>query len=77
MYIRAETLIPIGFALIEKGLSTGAVMALVIGGAGASVPEVSLLSAMFKKKFLAAYVITIFCIAIIAGYVFDLLVTML
>ncbi len=77
MYVRAETLIPIGFALIEKGLSTGAVMALVIGGAGVSIPEMSLLSAMFKKKFLAAYIITIFGFAIMAGYVFNLLVTTL
>lgn len=77
MYIRAETLIPIGFALIEKGLSIGAVMALVIGGAGASIPEVALLSAMFKKKLLAVYIITIFGIAVVVGYVFNLLVTML
>lgn len=32
IYIRAETMIPIGMALIEKGMSVGAVLALVIGG---------------------------------------------
>ena len=29
IYIRAETMIPIGMALIEKGMSVGAVLALV------------------------------------------------
>lgn len=51
-------------------------MALVIGGAGASIPEVALLSAMFKKKLLAAYIITIFGIAVLVGYLFNLLVIM-
>ena len=68
IYIRAETMIPIGLALIEKGMSTGAVLALVIGGAGASIPELTLLSAIFKKRMLAAFVLTIIAIAIVVGY---------
>jgi len=68
IYIRAETMIPIGLALIEKGMSTGAVLALVIGGAGASIPELTLLSAIFKKRMLAAFVLTIIGIAIVVGY---------
>jgi hypothetical protein len=68
IYIRAETMIPIGLALIEKGMSTGAVLALVIGGAGASIPELTLLSAIFKRKMLAAFVLTIITIAIVVGY---------
>ena len=68
IYIRAETMIPIGLALIEKGMSTGAVLALVIGGAGASIPEATLLSAIFKKRMLAAFVLTIISIAIVVGY---------
>lgn len=74
MYIRASTLIPIGFALTEKGMSIGAVMALVIGGAGASIPEVTLLSAAFKKRLLVAYLVTIFATATIVGYLFNFLV---
>jgi len=73
IYIRAETMIPIGLALIEKGMSVGAVLALVIGGAGASIPELTLLSAIFEKKLLAAFVLTIFTIAVAAGYVANLL----
>ncbi|AKB68209.1 permease [Methanosarcina mazei] len=74
LYIRAETMIPIGLALIEKGMSVGAVLALIIGGAGASIPELTLLSAIFKKKLLAAFVLTIFTIAVAAGYLANLLV---
>jgi hypothetical protein len=73
IYIRAETMIPIGLALIEKGMSVGAVLALVIGGAGASIPELTLLAAIFEKKLLAAFVLTIFTIAVAAGYLANLL----
>lgn len=74
IYIRAETMIPIGLALIKKGMSVGAVLALVIGGAGASIPELTLLSSIFKKRLLAAFVVTVFSIAVIAGYLANLLV---
>ncbi|WP_440947113.1 permease [Methanosarcina sp. T3] len=73
IYIRAETMIPIGLALIEKGMSVGAVLALIIGGAGASIPELTLLSAIFKKKLLASFVLTVFTIAVVAGYLANLL----
>ncbi len=74
IYIRAETMIPIGLALVEKGMSLGAVLALIIGGAGASIPELTLLSAIFRKRLLAAFVVTVFTIAIAAGYLANLLV---
>ncbi|HOK58506.1 MAG TPA: permease [Methanothrix sp.] len=73
LYIRAETILPIGLALIGKGMSVGAVLALVIGGAGASIPELSLLSAMFEKRLLAAFVLTIFTTAVAAGYLANLM----
>ncbi|MDW5550439.1 permease [Methanosarcina sp.] len=73
LYIRAETMIPIGLALIEKGMSVGAVLGLVIGGAGASIPELALLSAIFKKRLLSAFVVTILIIAVTAGYLANLL----
>lgn len=74
IYIRAETMIPIGLALTEKGMSLGAVLALIIGGAGASIPELTLLSAIFKRKLLAAFVVTVFSIAVLVGYLVNLIV---
>ncbi|MHC1755173.1 MAG: permease [Methanosarcina sp.] len=73
IYIRAETMIPIGLALIEKGMSVGAVLALIIGGAGASIPELTLLSAIFRKRLLAAFVVTVFSIAVVTGYLANIL----
>lgn len=73
MYIRTSTLIPIASALVGKGVGLGTVMALIIGGAGASIPELSLLSAIFKKKLFIAYIITIFLIATIIGLLFNFL----
>lgn len=73
MYIRAETVIPIGTALIEKGMGVGTVLALVIGGAGASIPEIIILGSIFKRRLIVAFCLTVFVTAVAAGYLVDLL----
>ena len=73
MYIRAETIIPISAALVGKGMGVGTVLSLIIGGAGASIPELIILNSMFKKKLIFAFVLTVFVIAVIAGYLVDIL----
>lgn len=73
LYIRAETAIPIGIALMDKGMSIGAVIALVIGGAGMAIPEMSMLASIFKKKLVAMVVGVVFLTAVISGYVFNIL----
>lgn len=73
LYIRAETAIPIGVALMGKGMSIGAVIALVIGGAGMAIPEMSMLASIFKKKLVAMIVVVIFLTAVISGYLFNIL----
>jgi len=74
LYIRAETAIPIGMALAEKGMSLGAVMALIIGGAGMAIPEMSMLASIFKKRLVAAIVVVIFSTAILAGLTFNTII---
>lgn len=74
MYIRAETVIPISAALVGKGMGVGTVLALIIGGAGASIPELILLGSMFKKKLIFAFALNVFLVAILAGYLVDLFV---
>lgn len=71
LYIRAETAIPIGVALMQKGMSVGAVIALIIGGAGMAIPEMSMLAGIFKKKLVAAIVAVIFLTAVTGGYIFN------
>jgi len=72
LYIRAETAIPIGVALMGKGMSIGAVIALVIGGAGMAIPEMSMLAGIFKLKLVAAIVAVVFLTAVFSGYIFNL-----
>jgi len=72
LYIRATTAIPIGLALIQKGMSVGAVIALIIGGAGMAIPEMSLLASIFKPRLVGALVGVIFLTAVTAGLLFNL-----
>jgi hypothetical protein len=71
LYIRATTAIPIGLALVQKGMGVGAVIALIIGGAGMAIPEMSLLASIFRPRLVAALVVVIFITAVTAGLVFN------
>lgn len=73
MYIRAETMIPIAGILMGKGVSAGVVIALILGGAGASIPEVSLLNSIFKKPMVATFVLCVFIVATATGFAFTIL----
>ena len=72
LYIRATTAIPIGLALIQKGMSVGAVIALIIVGAGMAIPEMSLLASIFRPRLVGALVGVIFLTAVTAGLFFNL-----
>lgn len=73
LYIRATTAIPIGLALMQKGMGVGAVIALIIGGAGMAIPEMSLLASIFRPRLVGALVFVIFITAVTAGVVFNLI----
>lgn len=72
LYIRLETMLPVGLALQSAGVAVGPIFALMIGGAGASLPEVSMLAAIFKPRLLATFVITILAVAIGGGYIISI-----
>jgi hypothetical protein len=74
MYIRAETVIPISAALVGKGMGVGTVLSLIVAGAGASIPEMIILGSMFRKKLVIAFLVNVFLVAIVAGYLVDWLV---
>lgn len=71
LYVPVDTMIPIGLALYAKGMSVGAVIALVISAAGTSVPELILLNRIFKPRLLIVFTATVFLSAIAAGLIFD------
>lgn len=73
LYIRAEAVIPLSAALAAKGMSLGAVMALIIGSAGASLTEVILLRSIFKLPMIAAFLAIILTMAMVAGFLYALI----
>lgn len=75
LYIRVEPAIAIGVAMMEKGMSVGAVIALIIGGAGMAIPEMSLLAGIFRKRLVGAIILFIFLTAVSGGIIFNLLVS--
>jgi hypothetical protein len=74
MYIRAETIIPISAALVGKGMGVGTVLALIVGGAGASIPEMIILGSMFRAKLIVAFVLNVFLVAVAGGYLVNALI---
>jgi len=70
LYLRIEMAIPILKALIVKGMSMGAAMALIIGGTGASLPEIAIISSMLKPKAIAAFIASVMIMAIVGGFIF-------
>lgn len=73
LYIRVESAIPIGIALIDKGVSIGAVIAFIISGAGVAIPELTMLASIFKKKIIIAFIVIVVITAVVSGLIFNLL----
>ncbi|MGC5328659.1 permease [Brevibacillus sp. SYSU BS000544] len=70
LYVRLSTMIPISQIMIAKGMALGPVMALMISSAGASLPELTLLNSIFKKKLVFAFVGSVFTMSTISGFLF-------
>lgn len=70
LYLRIEMAIPILKALIVKGMSMGAAMSLIIGGTGASLPEIAIISSLLKPKAIIAFIISVMIMAVVGGFIF-------
>ncbi len=73
LYFGTEMLLPIGDALHAAGAGSGAIVALVIAGAGANIPEFALLTKVARGRLVAAFFAYVFAVAVAAGLVTDLL----
>lgn len=71
LYLRIEMAIPLLKVLIVKGMGIGPAMALIIGGTGASLPEIAIVSSLLKPKAVIAFVSIILTTAIIGGLLFQ------
>jgi len=74
LYLRIEMAMPLLTILMAKGMGIGVAMALLIGGTGASLPELAILSAMLKPRAVAIYTVYVFLVAMIGGFIFEFLV---
>ncbi len=70
LYVRLSAMIPISQILIAKGMSAGAVMALAISSAGASLPEIVLLNSVFQKRLVVAFIVSVVLMSTISGFLF-------
>jgi len=70
LYLRIEMVIPLLNTLMVKGMSMGAAVALLIGGTGASIPELAILSSMLKTKAIVAFTLTVLVIAMLGAVLF-------
>ena len=73
LYFGTELFIPIGDALHAKGVGTGSIVALVIAGAGANIPEFALLTKIARGRVVAAFFAYVFVVATGAGLLTDLI----
>ena len=68
LYVNVAAIVPIIYTLSLKGMSNGAVIAFLITATTISPPELFMLSALFKWKYLIAFSIAMVIGAIITGY---------
>jgi len=52
-------------------MSMGAVIALVIGGAGMAIPEMAMLASILRKRLVVAIVMVIWVTAVVGGLFFN------
>ena len=73
LYFGTEMFVPIGAALHASGASTGALVALIIAGAGANIPEFALLTKIARGRLVAAFFAYVFAVAAAAGFITNLI----
>ncbi len=71
LYSNAAGVIPIVYALMEKGMSTGTVLAFMMAVTALSLPEMIILRKVLKKKLLAVFVGIMTVTIIGVGYLFN------
>lgn len=67
-YISPMAAVPIGFALLEKGIPPGAVIAFLIAGAGTSLPEMIMLGRLFRWPLVLTHMVVVVIAAIVLGF---------
>ncbi len=69
LYFGTEMFIPIGEALRGAGASSGALVGLIIAGAGANIPEFALLTKVAKARLVLGFFAYVYMVATVAGVI--------
>lgn len=72
LYVGAEALLPVAVTLLDKGVGLGPVFALLIAGAGVSLPELGMLAGIVGARLVAALVAVVFAVAVAGGLLIPL-----
>ena len=67
LYLRGEAAFPIGAGLLAAGVGEGPMFAMVIAGMAASLPEVTILTGIFRRRLLLAFLGSVFAMAVVGG----------
>ena len=74
LYVSPIAALPIGLALIEKGMPVGPLVTLLVSAIGTSLPEIVLLLRMFRLPLVVAHTVTVMVCAVVLGLIVSVLV---
>lgn len=74
LYVSPLAAVPIGLALIEKGLPVGPLITFLVSAIGTSLPEMILLFRLFKLPLVMAHTLTVVVCALALGWIVSLVV---
>lgn len=66
-YLSPSMVVPMGLALVAKGMPVGALVAMIVAGVGTSAPELIMLGRMFRWPLIVSYVIGMIVVATLLG----------
>lgn len=66
-YVNATMIVPIAMALLLKGVSIGPVAAFLVSAAGTGIPEMILLTRLFKLPLIVSHVLSVVISATVIG----------
>jgi uncharacterized membrane protein YraQ (UPF0718 family) len=73
LYFSLSAMLPVAGVLVDNGVQIGTVLALLVGTVGVSLPNLVMLSKLFSRRLLVAYVGAVVAIGLAAGYLFNAL----
>ena len=71
LYADATTIIPIAQVLINKGAAIGTVLVFMMAIVALSLPEMIILSKVMKKELIIRYVIFMYTVFTLVGYLYN------